>query len=455
MQISSCMVQTSTHTVQNKNFYKPTFKATLWKNITTGASIGAGTGAATGAKIGGAIDLGTAGAALGIPTITSTAIGAIGGAITGMAGGYARWAHQNERERLEKERNALEAARVKLAEDIKQKQADMTQADANHKAIIEKQLRILTETARINTLNATYNAKAIDEKNGIGLGRLAGYSDDKKALNEAFISPFIKSRTNPEICEKVPNGILLYGLTGNGKTTMAIALAEQALGIETSLREKDHPNFYNLSSQSPEETVNRLRSIAEKASAEYHQTGQRSIVFIDEFDAISLAPKERGYNAAVNGFLKSFLTGCSDYGITLIATTNHPQSMEDAFIINKERFPVKTALEPPSERDIQDILEYYLKGLTDETVKCNRLAAVLDVKAQKHHEKYTCSTIETIVKEAKKRAKKLSRFVSQDDLISIIKSTSPDLKKKSLDKFKADFEFISGMTYAKYLRIKR
>lgn len=416
------------------------FGATFWENVAGGAILGAGTGGTTGL----CTDAQAFGTLCGIPTLVGTAAG---GVIGGVGGAIAHFKIKRD-ERLEREEEKLRIEREKL--EKQRQELKKLQDSANQKtqeALQELETKI-AENQHLLEINEKYNTKILEIKNGFGLGRIAGYNDDKMALNEAFLSPFIKSMSNSDVCEKVPNGVLLYGLTGNGKTTLARGLAEQALG------DKIETNYYELTGNG-KEVVEDLKEIREKASEEFKNTGQRSIVFIDEFDGIALEQNKLGYNGANNGYLKEFLNDCSESGITVIAATNHPRNIEEAFIINKRRFGVQTLLEPPTKQDIKGILDFYLNGVADDTVKYEELSEAIGEKANNRAEKYTCSAIETITKEAKAIGEKEKRLVSQQDLLEVINSSGTDISQRALRKFKKDFKYMSnGMTYDEYLAKK-
>lgn len=353
---------------------------------------------------------------------------------------------EEQRQKLKEDadRATKEVERLKQDLEIKKQQIELDAGQA-----VETLQRATTEKAeaqRINDINKKYETKALEIKHGYGLGRIAGYEQGKLALNELFISPFLKSQEGEEVAREVPNGILLYGITGNGKTTFARALAEQVLG------DKIKTNYHELSGNAVT-IVKNLHQIKEKASKEFSETGQRTIVLIDEFDHISLAPDKTGYNGATNGELKAFLDNCSESGITVLATTNHPQNMEEAFIKNKKRFSVQVVIDPPAKQDMGDILKHYLEGITDDTVKHEELANALDEKT-KGGEKYTCSAIETIAKQAKSIARAAKRSVSQSDLLNVInmKNNGPDIDKAAMNEFKGIFKYMSrGLSYEEYL----
>lgn len=421
------------------------FGATFWAHIKDGALVGGAGGGTAGAGV----DLITGGTSLGAGTLVGGALGAIGGAIAGAADYVSERNHRRRLEQMVAERERLNFEKVKFAAQQEELNEAITKADAERKKSLEEAQKLLDEQIRIHAINEAYNTKALNEVRGFGIGKIAGYNEDKVSLNRAFISPFLKSSVNPAIYENVPNGVLFYGLTGNGKTTMAIAIAEQVLG------DKVKTNFYNLSNKKAEYVVTELNNIKEKAGKEFNETGQRSIIFIDEFDGIALEENKNGYNPTTNGMLKSFLNDCSEYGITVIATTNHPRNIEEAFIKNDRRFSVKTLLEPPSNKDIADILCYYLDGVADSTVDYKVLTNHIESKANAKNGQHSGAKIEAIANKAKDIAKDQKRLVNKKDLLEVIQNVAPDLSIASFNKFNEDFNYMMGSSYDEYLARKK
>lgn len=436
------------------------FKATFWKHITVGIATGASAGSAIGAKVGGAVDLGTAGTTLGVPTVTGTTAGGVIGGLIGGVGGVFTYFGSNEREKTRKE---VEKANKKLEEvraEIEQKNKALAEqqaiAEKKNQDAIDKQKAQIEELKQQTEILQKFVTKQLKEVSGVGLGRIAGYEEDKKLLNEAFISPYTKSfdpRYKDEALN-IPNGVLLYGLSGNGKTTLAEGIIEQLLNTTETV-------YYDLSNIKRSELENKLYEIKENAQRILETENKRTIVFLDEFDGFAPNPSylKQVLNSTnkenpTNSYLKSFMNNCSQYGITIIATTNNPQDIESPFIHNNKRFSVVTAIEPPNAENIKLILDYYLDGLTDDSVDTQKITDILASKLDLNKALYSCSKIKDIADKSKERARKEKRLISQDDLLKYANKINPNLKTDDIDKFKTDFELVSGMTYEEYLEEK-
>ena len=436
------------------------FKATFWKHFTAGISAGAVSGAAIGTKVGGVVDLGTAGTTLGVPTATGATVGGFLGGVTGAIGGTVSYFTCKSREEIKKAA-AEEAAKIQKEKDALEAKAKALEeqqniADAKNKEALDKKQAQLDELKEQNRILEKYAVKKYKEANGVGLGRIAGYCEDKDLLNAAFISPYKKS-FNPETkyeSYNVPNGVLLYGTSGNGKTTLAEGIIEELMNTTDT-------EYYNLSDLKRSKLEDKLSEIKEKAQQDWENNNKRTIIFLDEFDGFAPNPSiikrtlqgDDTENPS-NGYLKSFMNDCSKFGITIIATTNYPRNIEKPFIDNDSRFSVRTAIESPKAEDITQILNYYLDGVTDDTVNLEEITDILIQKTDKDKAMYSSSKIEKLAEKAKEKAKKEKRFVSQEDLLKIANKTNPNIDSDDIESFKEDFEFITNMTYEEYLEEK-
>lgn len=436
------------------------FKATFLKHLSAGISAGAASGAAIGTKVGGVVDLGTAGTTLGVPTATGATVGTVLGGVTGAIGGTVSYftcksrekikkAAAEEAAKIQKEKNALEAKAKALEEQ-------QNIADAKNQEALDKKQAQIDELKEQNRILEKYAVKKYEEANGVGLGRIAGYYEDKNLLNAAFISPYKKSFNSETKYESynVPNGVLLYGTSGNGKTTLAEGIIEELMNTTDT-------EYYNLSDLKRSKLEDKLSEIKEKAQQDWENNNKRTIIFLDEFDGFAPNPsiikrKLQGDDTEnpTNSYLKNFMNNCSKFGITIIATTNYPRNIEKPFIDNDTRFSVRTAIEPPKAEDITQILSYYLEGVTDDTVDLKEITDILIQKTDKDKAMYSSSKIEKLAEKAKDKAKKEKRFVSQEDLLKIANKTNPNIDSEDIESFKEDFELIANMTYEEYLEEK-
>ena len=189
---------------------------------------------------------------------------------------------------------------------------------------------------------------------GQGLDKVAGMHALKDLLRREVIDPV----RNPEPYRKyglsIPNGILLYGPPGCGKTHIARQLAEE-LGhyfVEIIPSELASPYIH--------QTVMRIRELFDSAAEQ-----APAVVFIDEFEA--LVPSREGLGGhqqykseEVNEFL-AHLNSCSEKGIFVIAATNQPQKIDPA-VRRTGRLDKLIYVGPPDLEARREMLAFHLEG---------------------------------------------------------------------------------------------
>ena len=158
---------------------------------------------------------------------------------------------------------------------------------------------------------------------GKGLDKVAGMHALKELLRREVVGPVRDPAPYRRYGLSIPNGILLYGPPGCGKTYIARQLAEE-LGyyfVEIIPSELASPFVH--------QSVMRIRELFDSAAEQ-----APAIIFIDEFEA--LVPTRSGlgghqqYKAEeVNEFL-AHLNGCSEKNVFVIAATNQPDKIDPA-----------------------------------------------------------------------------------------------------------------------------
>ncbi|MEM3437622.1 MAG: CDC48 family AAA ATPase [Nitrososphaerales archaeon] len=229
---------------------------------------------------------------------------------------------------------------------------------------------------------------------------IGGLKDEITRLREIVELPL----RHPEVFQRLgidpPNGILLYGPPGCGKTLLAKALANES-----------EANFFSISG--PEimnkyygETEARLRDIFKDA-----KENAPSIIFIDELDAI--APKREetfgDVEKRVVAQLLSLMDGLSERGrVVVIGATNRPESIDPA-LRRPGRFDREVEIGVPNADARLEILQIHTRGMP--------LTSDVDLKkiAQETHG-YSGADLRALCREAALKA--LRRYLPEINLES-------------------------------------
>lgn len=235
-------------------------------------------------------------------------------------------------------------------------------------------------TCETKAQESTYR---IAQKEGNGFADVAGM-DDIKAMLQQKVLFLLK---NPEKAQKYkltpPNGMLLYGPPGCGKTFFAEKFAEEASLNYIFIKASDVGSTYIHGSQGK---IAQLFSEAESKAP--------SVICFDEFDA--MVPKRSSgeasalINPEVNEFL-SQMNNCSQRGIFVIGTTNQRELIDPA-VLRTGRMDIHVEIGAPDKSTRKKMFDLYLKERPCMGVDTEKLADMT--------ENYSSSDISFIVNDA-------------------------------------------------------
>ncbi len=247
---------------------------------------------------------------------------------------------------------------------------------------------------------------------GKGLDKVAGMHALKELLRREVVDPV----RNPEPYRRyglsIPNGILLYGPPGCGKTYIARQLAEELGHYFAEIIPSE------LASPYVHQSVIRIRELFDAAAEQ-----APAVVFIDEFEALVPSREELGghqqYKAEeVNEFL-AHLNSCSEKKIFLIAATNQPQKIDPA-VRRTGRLDKLIYVGPPDAEARREMLALHLEG--------RPLAADFDVAALAEAlEGYSASDIRFLVDEAARDALKRRQDITNESFRSAMARIQPSV----------------------------
>lgn len=279
---------------------------------------------------------------------------------------------------------------------------------------------------------------------GKGWDKIAGYEGLKMTVGEAFINKIAQERAGLDV--NMPNGILLYGQHGTGKTRFAQAFAEQAgcEFVKIDMLQDDDDIIMDLE---------RELKLSKKRYNSPETPKKRTIILLDDFNSVAqVNPSEKeaiengssDFSETNVGQLSKLLANCSDkYKATILMTTNHPRKI-DSTLLNVDLIPYQIYLGPPNNTDAAKIFKYHLKGFTDQDIDYSLLGQkVIQAMAQK--EAYSAQGIVNIVDSAKENTS--GAQITEQDLLTAIEQVKPDITHKTYEAFLDDINEILGTYY--------
>jgi AAA+ superfamily predicted ATPase len=256
-----------------------------------------------------------------------------------------------------------------------------------------------------------------------GLDSVAGMKDLKNLLIWDVISPLV----NPEKYEKfklsIPNGLLLYGPLGCGKTFIVKKLAEE-------LR-------YHLFEMNPSSVGTPYVHGAVGNIAKVFDIARRenpAIIFIDEIEGLIPKREELGPQADVkkeeiNEFLLQLNNAGADK-ILVVGATNRPH-MIDTAILRSGRMDKRIFVPPPDFEAREEMFRLCLNGRPyNLAMDFQKLAAMT--------ENYVGSDLELIVTKAARDAVTLDKpEIDEATVIRAIEKVTPSLSQHEIEMYGA------------------
>ncbi len=307
--------------------------------------------------------------------------------------------------------------------------------DEHLKEVITKALAVNTDnrfenvTDFINALNgekvSLSEVKEPEEKtekkplkDGTGFSAIAGMHD----LKDVLYNDIIRALNEKELYESygvtIPNGMLLYGPPGCGKTFISERFAEEVGFNILELKPSDIKSQY-------------INATEEKISLIFKEAIENAptIIFIDEIDAV--VPSREGdlhqmQAGPVNEFLAQ-MSNCSEKGIFIIAASNRPEKIDPA-ILRTGRIDRIVYLPPPDYDARGEMFKLYLKDRpVDLGINYNKLAEMT--------ENYVASDIKYLIDQASRHALKTRARITLEMFSTVIAETKPSVSLNELEKY--------------------
>lgn len=266
------------------------------------------------------------------------------------------------------------------------------------------------------------------KKKGEGFAAVAGMEDLKQQMREEVIEPLHNPEEYHRYGVTIPNGMLLYGPPGCGKTFFAKHFAEEV--------------GFNFMCITPATLKSRYVNATQENIAKMFKEAEENaptVIFIDEMN--ELVPNRDDGNvhemsrSAVNEMLAQ-MDRTGEKGIFIIGATNYP-NMIDPAILRAGRLDKKYYIGVPDIEARMALFRLYLnKRPYDFGLDYHQLADMT--------QGYVSADIQLIVNDASRNALRQHSKITMELLKAAITNTAPSLSNNELRKYERIRAMMNG-----------
>lgn len=277
----------------------------------------------------------------------------------------------------------------------------------------------------------------IERVKGDGFKDVAGMSHLKSMLTRNFIDIFKNAELARQYKITPPNGMLLWGPPGNGKTFISRKLAEECGMMYCMVKPSDLGNIYIHGSQ---KLIADLFKRCEK-TAKKNKCGV--LLVFDEFDALVPRRDKNDKNDNQADEVAEFLTqlnNCAERKIFVVAMTNRIDAIDPA-VLRKGRIDQAIYVDLPDNEARKELFNIELNDIPHDDIDMERIVQLTMG--------FCASDITFIVKECSRctfqesvKTKHIVK-ISQERLEKIISSTNPSVSHDEIrhyEKLRESFE---------------
>ncbi len=286
-----------------------------------------------------------------------------------------------------------------------------------------------------------------NDGNEKGLNSVQGYGIEKYRLSMEVIAPIVAKSEEKYLGYDgtVPNGVLLFGPTGGGKTYMSDKVGEHLRYLGLPVEDVE------LSESNHSQNVRTIKESFKKAEDRYKETGVLTLInFKQDIDNFLLDRRTHpDCIKEVRTALKC-MENCAQRGAVWIGTSNNPQMLDSA-ILRPGRTDVKIPVGDMEDFAVADMLKYSLYKYDEkESAEDFEYEKVLE-SMKENMQVYTPAELELFVNQAKNHKLSHNQLITADMVIAEMNRYSqndfPTLNEKTKQRFKEDKDYIENLEY--------